>query len=178
MDEKEVLKENIKTWAKLDEICKMQSKISEIRKERSNIESNIMQNIQNLNIQSKTLVVDNKQFQLKSNKHYQGITMGYLKTCLMTYFNDEEVVKDIIEHVKNQREYKINNEFKDDKLNTYIMYICLIMNYSDSDFFNLNIDNNLNKNENLSKLKESESMCYLKMDNKCLSGMVPLPDLN
>ena len=51
MDEKEVLKENIKTWAKLDEVCKeLQSKMSEIRKQRSSIESNIMQNIQNLNI--------------------------------------------------------------------------------------------------------------------------------
>lgn len=113
MDEKEVLKENIKTWAKLDEVCKeLQSKMSEIRKQRSSVESNIMQNIQNLNIQSKTLVVDNKQFQLKSNKQYQGITMGYLKTCLMTYFDDEEAVKDIMEHIKNQRDYKINNEFK------------------------------------------------------------------
>ena len=113
MDEKEVLKENIKTWAKLDQVCKeMQSKVSDIRKQRSNIETNIMQNIHNLNIQSKTLVVDNKQFQLKSNKQYQGITMGYLKTCLMSYFNDEEVVKDIMEHIKNKRDYKINNEFK------------------------------------------------------------------
>ena len=34
MDEKEVLKENTKTWAKLDEVCKeLQSKMSEIRKQ-------------------------------------------------------------------------------------------------------------------------------------------------
>ena len=38
--------------------------------------------------------------------------MGYLKTCLMSYFEDEEAVKDIMEHIKNKRDYKINNEFK------------------------------------------------------------------
>jgi cell fate (sporulation/competence/biofilm development) regulator YmcA (YheA/YmcA/DUF963 family) len=114
MSEKDELKESIKNWAKLDEACKeLQSKISEIKKKRSNIESNIMEHITNLNIQSKTLVVDNRQFQLKSNKSFQGITMTYLKSCLLNYFNnDEEIVNDLIQYIKDNRECKINNEFK------------------------------------------------------------------
>ena len=108
MDERQKLKAEIREFNRINNVYKeKQAEISDLRKEKNKYEDNIINTIKKLNLDKKTLVVDDNQFQLKENKSYQTITYGYLKTCLDNFFNDSEVTEEFIKYIKTHREFKL-----------------------------------------------------------------------
>ena len=113
MDERQKLKAEIREFNRINNVYKeKQAEISDLRKEKNKYEDNIINTIKKLNLDKKTLVVDDNQFQLKENKSYQTITYGYLKTCLDNFFNDSEITEEFIKYIKTHREFKTNSEIK------------------------------------------------------------------
>jgi hypothetical protein len=113
MSDREILKSNIQKWISLDEKCKLTSTaLSEMRKGKQELEKSIVSNMERLSLQHKTLVVDDKQIQLKELKQYQSISISFLKKCLGEYFDDEDIVNELMGFIKEKRECKINSELK------------------------------------------------------------------
>lgn len=111
--DKSTLKRNIQEWLTIgEEYNSLLNKMNNIRKQKNEYENLIISSLQEMNLSSKTLLVNNSQVKMRQSKQFQTITLQYLNQCLSEFLQEEEVVNEIMDYIKNSRSCKIKNELK------------------------------------------------------------------
>ena len=97
---------NILEWIDYDNTIKAKNEaIKELRLKRDNLETSILQHIQENNLEDNVFNITSMNTQLKVNKTNTKETISYkfLETTLMKYFNNETKTKDLLDFIKNNR---------------------------------------------------------------------------
>tara|TARA_B100000035_G_scaffold198672_1_gene169747 strand:+ start:1670 stop:2014 length:345 start_codon:yes stop_codon:yes gene_type:complete len=106
--------DNIKKWVMLDNQQKhLNEKIKEIREQKNNLSSDLNNYCKNKNINNPTIQITDGQLKFVEVKTQSTISFKYIEKCLNEIFRDEKkMVEHILEYLKNNRTYKIENEIK------------------------------------------------------------------
>lgn len=104
---------NIKKWVALDtQLKSLNDKTKEIRGERNDLSDGIMEFVADNNLSSSTIKISDGRLKFNQTKQTAPITLGFLETCLMDLFNEEEKVQKIMEYIKEKREVKMVTDIK------------------------------------------------------------------
>ncbi len=104
---------NIKKWVALDtQLKSLNDKTKEIRAERNDLSDGIMEFVADNNLSSSTIKISDGRLKFNQTKQTAPITLGFLETCLMDLFNEEEKVQKIMEYIKEKREVKMVTDIK------------------------------------------------------------------
>ena len=105
------IEEEIKTWVNLDNQLKAyNSKIKELRLERTNLSDKITSYIENTNIREVEITDGVLRFQ--NVKSTPPLTFGFIQKCLTDVIPDEEKVEQIINYIKEKRDIKVSADIK------------------------------------------------------------------
>jgi uncharacterized membrane protein YhiD involved in acid resistance len=115
------LEENIKRWVYLDnQLTTLKDKSKIINDERKTIESNILTYVEENNLENATAKISDGKLKFITNKQTSPLTFKQVEDSLYVFIKDENKVKEIIEHIKNNRDVKyvknIKRYFDKDKL--------------------------------------------------------------
>jgi hypothetical protein len=103
----------IKEWVYLDSQSKiLNEKLKDIRNKKNEISDNIFHFVETNNLSSSTIKISDGKLKFAQSKQTSPITLGFLETCLMELFNNENKVSEIMEFIKSKREIKFNPEIK------------------------------------------------------------------
>ena len=85
---------NIKKWVQLDTQLKtLNEKTKEIRGEKNEINTSIMDYVEGNNLSSSTIKISDGKLKFAQNKQTSPITLGFLQKCLSDVIKEEEQVK-------------------------------------------------------------------------------------
>jgi hypothetical protein len=103
---------SIQRWLNnIDELKKTKEKLNKLREEQNQLESEIINNIQNNNLENNIIKVGNKKIKLKRYKSYSNITNQYLFN-IFTQVMDKDNSSLLLEYIRENRPYKVMNELK------------------------------------------------------------------
>jgi len=103
----------IKEWVHLDSQSKvLNEKLKDIRNKKNEISDNIFSFVETNNLSSSTIKISDGRLKFAQSKQTAPITLGFLETCLMDLFNNEDKVAEIMEFIKSKREIKFSPEIK------------------------------------------------------------------
>ena len=103
----------IKEWVNLDSQSKLlNEKLKDIRNRKNEISDNIFEFVEGNNLSSSTIKISDGRLKFVQSKQTSPITLGFLETCLMELFNNEDKVGEIMEYIKSKREIKFSSEIK------------------------------------------------------------------
>jgi hypothetical protein len=109
----EEFQNNIKHWVTIDNNIKSVSENLKILKsERSEVGENIMQFVEQENMNSTTIKINDGALKFTKTKQTSNLTLSYIKECLDKCISTEEDVNSIMEVIKSSRENKFSNEIK------------------------------------------------------------------
>lgn len=109
----EEFQNNIKHWVTIDNNIKSVSENLKILKsERSEVGENIMQFVEQENMNSTTIKINDGALKFTKTKQTSNLTLSYIKECLEKCISTEEDVNRIMEVIKSSRENKFSNEIK------------------------------------------------------------------
>jgi predicted nuclease with TOPRIM domain len=113
MEDKEMLKRELR---KLIDIKKkytaIKSQLNEISKEKNLLEKSVLKLTTELNLNDKTMMIDNNKIKIINTGTYQAISLKYLQESLTSYLGNEETGEELFNYLKDNREYKMNSEIK------------------------------------------------------------------
>jgi len=106
--------ENIKKWVLLDNQQKhLNEKIKEIRNQKTNLNDNINNEIKGRNINNPVIQISDGSLKFVEVKSPNAISFKYIEKCLKEIFeNDQAKVEYILNYLKENRTFKIENEIK------------------------------------------------------------------
>jgi len=109
----EKFQSEIKEWVNLDSQSKiLNEKLKEIRNKKNDITDNILDFVESNNLSSSTIKITDGKLKFAQTKQISPITLGFLETCFMELFHNEDKVVEIMEFIKSKREIKFNPEIK------------------------------------------------------------------
>lgn len=112
MNRKQELKENMQRLISITESCsELSSQLSELRKEKNDIEEQTLEILKDMNMQDSTLKLNNYKIQPKKSIQYQALSLKYIQNSLSEYFEKDDV-DNIINILKTNREKKDKTEIK------------------------------------------------------------------
>ena len=107
------LQENIKQWVVYDnEIKNLNNKIKNIKENKSLINDNIISYIKDNNLINANIKLSDSTIKFVDSKQTPALTYRYIKECLNECIDDNELVDNIINYMKEKREIKTNLEIK------------------------------------------------------------------
>ena len=107
------LEENIKQWVRLDDQLKMvNEKSKEIREKKNNIEENILVYVEKNNLENATAKITGGKLKFIETKQTAPLTLKFIEECLNQTINNPLKVKEILAHMKEQREIKYIKDIK------------------------------------------------------------------
>lgn len=105
--------QKIQQWVSLDNQLKIYNeKIRELREKKNELEEGLIEHAQQNNITNSLIQISDGKLKFISSRVQCPLTFKYLEKSLGTIIKDENQVKRIIHHVKEQREIKIVPELK------------------------------------------------------------------
>ena len=109
----EEFQNNIKKWVQLDTQLKtLNEKTKEIRNEKGEINTSIMDFVEDNKLSSSTIKISDGKLKFAQNKQTSPITLGFLEKCLSDVIAEEDKVKQIMKYIKDQRETKLVPDIK------------------------------------------------------------------
>jgi hypothetical protein len=101
------LEDSIKKWVKLDnEYNNLNSKLRDIREERNNLSSEIINFFEDKNINNPTINITGGKINLVNQKTANALSYKFIENCLKEYFdNDEKMAIEVFEFIKSKRNY-------------------------------------------------------------------------
>lgn len=109
----EEFQNNIKKWVQLDTQLKtLNEKTKEIRNEKGEINTSIMDFVEDNKLSSSTIKISDGKLKFAQNKQTSPITLGFLEKCLNDVIGEEDKVKQIMKYIKDQRETKLVPDIK------------------------------------------------------------------
>jgi hypothetical protein len=107
------LEENIKHWVRLDDQLKLvNEKLKEIREQKNNIEENILVYVEKNNLENATAKITGGKLKFIETKQTAPLTLKFIEECLHKTINNPAKVKEIIAHMKEEREIKYVKDIK------------------------------------------------------------------
>lgn len=107
------LEENIKQWVRLDDQLKIVSeKAKEIRDQKNDIEENILVYVEKNNLQNATAKITGGKLKFVETKQTAPLTLKFVEECLNQTLNNPTKVKEVMNHIKEQRETKYVKDIK------------------------------------------------------------------
>jgi hypothetical protein len=105
--------QTIQQWVLLDNQVKIYSeKLKELRNKRDNIEEKLSQHALNNNLTNSVIKITDGKIKFVNTKTTSPLTFKYLEKSLGEIIKNTEQVTSIVNHVRNNREYKIVPELK------------------------------------------------------------------
>jgi len=109
----EELKSKIKDWVSADnEIKKINNKLKDHRKQRTELGKEINTIIYEQNLQNREIQISDGKLKFQETKTVSPLTFSFIKECLSKYVTKEEKLNEIIEHIKSERVVKYNKDIK------------------------------------------------------------------
>lgn len=110
MDE---FKEDIKKWVQIDNLIKDKNEeIKQLKNERNNIQEEILTYVEENELNTSTIQISDGTLKFNKSKQIQGLTLKYVEDCLLDFIDNTDKVKEIMKHIKTNREHKYTNEIK------------------------------------------------------------------
>lgn len=105
--------ENVKRWVYLDnQLTTLKDKSKIIIDERKNTESNILNYVEQNNLENATAKISDGKLKFITNKQTSPLTFKQVEESLSVFIKDENKVKEIIDHIKNNRDVKYVKSIK------------------------------------------------------------------
>jgi len=105
--------EKIQQWVSLDNQLKtLNEKIREIRDKKINLTENINRYIETNNLTNAVIQISDGKLKFSNTKITPPLSFKYVEKSLGEIIKNETQVKQIIEYLKQKREYKIISEIK------------------------------------------------------------------
>ena len=105
--------QNIQKWVSIDnQIKNLNEKMKELRDQKTELSDNITTYVEKNNLSKATIQISDGKLKFANTKVQTPLTFKYLEKTLGEVINNETQVKQIIEYLKEKREYKIVPEIK------------------------------------------------------------------
>jgi hypothetical protein len=105
--------QQIQQWVSIDNKIRLLSdQIKELREKRTKLSENLNDYAKENNLSNATIQISDGKLKFASTKVQSPLTFKYLEKSLSEIIKNENHVKHIIEHIKNNREIKTLHEIK------------------------------------------------------------------
>ena len=105
--------QTIQQWLLLDNQIKIYNeKLKELRNKRDNIEEKISQHAINNNLTNSTIKTSDGKLKFVNTKITSPLTFKYLEKSLGEIIKNTQQVTGIMNHIKNNREHRVEHELK------------------------------------------------------------------
>jgi prefoldin subunit 5 len=105
--------EKIQQWVSLDNQLKiLNEKVREIRNKKTNVGESINTYIETNNLSNATIQISDGKLKFANTKVAPPLSFKYIEKSLGEIIKNETQVKQIIEYLKQKREYKVVPEIK------------------------------------------------------------------
>jgi hypothetical protein len=105
--------EKIQKWVSIDNQMKIMSeKMKELRDKKNQLEEVILQHANNNNLSNAVIQISDGKLKFANTKVSSALTFRYLEKSLGEIIKNEAQVKQILEYLKEKREYKVVPEIK------------------------------------------------------------------
>lgn len=109
----DVFQENIKDWVTIDNSIKSATEeLKQMKTKRSEISDTILDFVENENLNSTTININNGSLKFGTVKQSNSLTLTYVKSCLEQCISNEDDVNSIMDVIKSSREVKVSSEIK------------------------------------------------------------------
>lgn len=110
---RQVFEQQIQNWVSIDnQIRVLNDKIKELRDKKTNLGNNLTSYANDNNLSNATIQISDGKLRFASTKLQPPLTFRYLEKSLGEIIKNEIQVKQIVEHIKDKREFKIVSEIK------------------------------------------------------------------
>lgn len=104
---------NIQSWVSLDNRIKnLSQQVKDLRSQRSTLTSNIFTYAESNNLENAIIQITDGKLKFQNIKQTSPLTFRLVQETLMECFNDENMVKKIIDKLKNKRDIKFSYDIK------------------------------------------------------------------
>lgn len=105
--------ENIQRWVSIDNQMKLlNEKIRDLRDKKSDLTQSILNHAEENHMGNPTIQISDGKLKFTNTKVSEPLTFKYLEKALSEIIRNEMQVKQIIEHIKKNREVKLVQELK------------------------------------------------------------------
>ena len=105
--------ENIKEWVTIDnKIKQLNEQTKALRKQRNNISESINMYVETNDLKHATVQISDGKLKFQSVKVTQPLTLKYVNECLLDCIGNEDQVKEIMKHIKTNRDSKYVEDIK------------------------------------------------------------------
>jgi len=103
----------VQDWVSIDNQLKiLNDKVKELRDKRNNLTTNLSKYAENNNLANSVIQITDGKLRFVNSKVSEPLTFKYLEKALTQIIKSESQVKQIIEHIKTNRDTKIISEIK------------------------------------------------------------------
>ena len=108
-----IFEEKIQQWVSLDNQLKiLNEKVREIRDKKTNVGNSINTYIETNNLSNATIQISDGKLKFANTKVTPPLSFKYIEKSLGEIIKNEAHVKQIIDYLKQKREYKVVPEIK------------------------------------------------------------------
>lgn len=101
---------NIKSWVALDNQYKQLSEqMKELRSRRNQVEEKIMGHVEENGLNKATVMINDGKLKFSDIKITPPLTLKYVEKCLSELIRDENKVEQIMNYIKENRDFKSNS---------------------------------------------------------------------
>jgi hypothetical protein len=105
--------ENIQKWVVIDtQIKKINEKMQEIRRNRSELVGEITNYVTKNNLHNATVEISDGELTFVEKREYPALTYSYLEECLSEIMSDKKQIQYILQYMKDNRKIKMAMEIK------------------------------------------------------------------
>ena len=105
--------ENIQGWVSLDnKIKKMNQQLKTLRNEKNELMYNIFDYAQENNLQNAIIEITDGKLKFQQSKSSSPLTFKFVERCLNDVIPNEKQVEQIIQYIKEKREFRYTSEIK------------------------------------------------------------------
>ena len=109
----EGFEQDVQEWVELDNQLKAYNEqIRKLRQKRTALSENITSYIETNGLSNATVNISDGRLRFMNVKTPTPLTYKFVEQCLGEIISDEERVKQIINYIKEKREYRYSNEIK------------------------------------------------------------------
>ena len=104
---------NIKQWVHYDnEIKKLNNELKNLRNKKNTITTDIFNHVNENSLNSSIIKISDGNLRFVNSKTANPLTFTFVEECLNQIISDQEKVKQIINFIKQKRQYKYVDDIK------------------------------------------------------------------
>jgi hypothetical protein len=105
--------DSVKSWVQIDNQMKLlQEKVKELRDKKNDVEFQIYNYAEDNNLQNAVIEISDGKLKFSETKSTSPLSLKYVEKCLHEIVSDENVVKQIMNYIKEHREVKVDSSIK------------------------------------------------------------------